>query len=85
ATSDGQIPLAAQRLTVAQLPAEIVLSDADALMPETLLSAAQDIQVQASIARDGNASEPNWLSTIKPVTVDTEQQTELVIEQEVTR
>ncbi|NLC10590.1 MAG: c-type cytochrome biogenesis protein CcmI, partial [Gammaproteobacteria bacterium] len=42
ATSDGQIPLAAQRLTVAQLPAEIVLSDADALMPETLLSAAQD-------------------------------------------
>lgn len=85
ATSDGQIPLAAQRLTVAQLPAEIVLSDADALMPESLLSTAQDIQVQASIARDGNASEPNWLSAIKPVTVDTEQQTELVIEQEVIR
>lgn len=85
AGSANSIPLAAQRLTVAQLPAEIVLSDADALMPESLLSTAQAIQVQASIARDGNASEPNWLSEAKSVAIDAEQVTELVIEQAVIR
>lgn len=77
----GQLPLAAQRLTVADLPAEVVLSDADAVMGELRLSKAQDIKVQASIAVDGNASAPDWTSATQDAMVDSANVLELVISQ----
>ena len=77
----GQLPLAAQRLTVADLPAEVVLSDADAVMSELQLSKAQDIKVQASIAADGNASAPDWTSATQDAVVDSANVLELVISQ----
>ncbi len=76
----GQVPLAAQRLSVAQLPQVIELSDADALMPELLLSKAADVQLQASIASDGNASAPQWVSELVKAETETENIFKLVIE-----
>lgn len=75
----GQLPLAAQRLTVADLPAEVVLSDADAVMSELQLSKAEGIKVQASVAADGNASTPDWVSTTLDAEVGADIPLELVI------
>ena len=77
---NGQMPLAAQRFTVAQLPAEVLLSDADAVMPQMALSATAEVVVQASISREGNASAPDWLSETKNTGVDTGAITDLVIQ-----
>lgn len=85
AESAGQMPLAAQRLTVADLPAEIVLSDADAVMSQMRLSQASGVRIQASIARDGNASEPDWVSDAVDVSVDSGEITELLIGQPLNR
>lgn len=66
---------------MADLPAEVVLSDADAVMGELRLSKAQDIKVQASIAVDGNASAPDWTSATQDAMVDSANVLELVISQ----
>lgn len=76
----GQLPLAAQRLDVAELPAEVLLSDADAVMGEYQLSSASSIQVQASIALDGNASAPQWVSASMDAEADSGEALELVID-----
>ncbi len=77
----GQIPVAAQRLTVAGLPATIELSDADAVMTELQLSSASSIEVQASIASDGNASAPEWVSLSLAAEADSGETVKLVIDQ----
>lgn len=76
----GPLPLAARRLQVADLPARLVLSDADAVMSEARLSVASGVHVQASIALDGNASNPDWVSAEQAVVVDTEQAYSLQID-----
>lgn len=75
-----QMPLAAQRFSVAQLPAQLMLSDADALMPQSLLSSAGEVVVQASISPDGNASEPKWISQAVRTTADSKQHVQLSID-----
>lgn len=77
---NAQMPIAAQRLSVERLPASIRLSDADALMPQLLLSGAGEVLVQASISPDGDASAPQWLSAAVKATVDSGGQLELVID-----
>ena len=47
-------PLAVKRLTVADLPANISLSDADAMMPQLTISKFNDIIVNARISKSGN-------------------------------
>ncbi|YCO41480.1 c-type cytochrome biogenesis protein CcmI [Thiopseudomonas denitrificans] len=76
----GQIPIAAQRLSVAGLPATIELSDADAVMTELQLSKAGSVEVQASISSDGNASEPEWVSASLAAEVESGKALELVID-----
>lgn len=76
----GQIPIAAQRLSVAGLPATIELSDADAVMTELQLSKAGSVEVQASISSDGNASEPEWVSASQAAEVESGKALELVID-----
>lgn len=48
------MPLAAKRLTVADLPVDIVLTDADAMMPGRTLSGAADVEVVARASRSGD-------------------------------
>lgn len=81
AAASGQVPVAAQRLSVANLPTVIELSDADAVMTELQLSAASGIQVQASISSDGDASAPEWVSPSLAAKVETGEVLQLVIDQ----
>lgn len=47
-------PLAVKRLTVADLPVTITLTDADAMMPQLKMSLFDDLLVSARIAKSGN-------------------------------
>ncbi|MCQ4346665.1 c-type cytochrome biogenesis protein CcmI [Pseudomonas stutzeri] len=61
AVSGPPMPLAAKRLTVADLPAEISLSDRDAMMPQLKLSGFPEVQLVARVSRTGSPSEGEWL------------------------
>ena len=50
------MPVAAQRHTVADLPLDIVLGDADSPMPTQPLSALQEVEVLARISSTGSAT-----------------------------
>ena len=50
------LPVAARRLTLGELPAQIRLSDADSVMPGQVLSAQSQVQVSARIAVSGSVS-----------------------------
>lgn len=54
-TADGP-PLAVARTTVAALPAEITLTDADAMRPQARLSQAGEVVVTARVSRGGDAT-----------------------------
>ncbi|PVZ13637.1 MULTISPECIES: c-type cytochrome biogenesis protein CcmI [unclassified Pseudomonas] len=63
------LPLAVKRLTVAQLPATLTLSDADAMQPSLKLSSATQVQLGARISRQGQPTQGEWLgrgATVAP-------------------
>ncbi len=60
--SGPPMPLAAQRLTVADLPASIALTDADSLLPDLKLSSIGRLKLQASISSSGDAMQTQWSS-----------------------
>lgn len=54
---DGSpMPVAARRLLVRELPLELTLTDADAVMPTQALSAVQEVELVARISSDGTAT-----------------------------
>ncbi|GGK05360.1 c-type cytochrome biogenesis protein CcmI [Pseudomonas matsuisoli] len=55
------MPLAVKRLRVADLPAEVSLSDTDAMMPELTLSAFEKVELVARISRAGDAQHGEWI------------------------
>jgi len=50
-------PLAVKRLTVKDLPIDVSLTDADAMMPQFAISAFDEIEVSAKISTSGNAAD----------------------------
>ena len=54
AVAGPPMPVAAARLSAADLPAEVVLNDSMAMMPELKLSGFEQVQVAARISRSGN-------------------------------
>ena len=60
AVSGPPIPLAVKRLRVADLPANITLSDADAMQPALKLSAFGEVHVMARISRSGQPTRGEW-------------------------
>lgn len=61
ALSGPPMPLAVKRLTVADLPAEVSLSDSDAMMPQLKLSKFPQVQLVARVSRAGNATAGEWI------------------------
>lgn len=54
-------PLAAKRLTVADLPASISLSDADAMIPSLKISSVDQVVLMARISSTGDATKGEWM------------------------
>ncbi len=67
AVSGPPMPLAVKRLTVAELPVEVSLSDADAMMPQLKISGFKQVELVARISRAGNATAGEWIGRIAPV------------------
>ncbi|MDD1508419.1 c-type cytochrome biogenesis protein CcmI [Pseudomonas sp. CNPSo 3701] len=80
AASGPPMPLAAKRLTVADLPAEVSLSDSDAMMPQLKLSAFEQVQLVARISRAGDAKSGEWIGQGQPVASSTQDVQRLVID-----
>lgn len=75
------IPLAAKRLSVADLPAQIVLTDADSLLPDLKLSSIASLKLQASISSSGDAMQAQWSSETVFVNATEDTQHALLIDQ----
>ncbi|MCJ8167910.1 c-type cytochrome biogenesis protein CcmI [Atopomonas sediminilitoris] len=75
------MPLAVKRLTVADLPATVSLSDADAMMPQLKLSGFAEIIVQARISRSGKATEGQWQGAVAPFAPQTDAAVAVTIDQ----
>jgi cytochrome c-type biogenesis protein CcmH len=64
-------PLAVKRVTVADLPAEVELGDADAMMPQLKLSNFAEVQLVARISRAGQPTTGEWIGRGKPLASNT--------------
>ena len=80
AASGPPMPLAVKRLTVADLPVEVSLSDADAMMPQLKISSFPQIQLMARISRAGNATAGEWVGQSAPVANDEPSQQTILID-----
>lgn len=71
ATSGPPAPLAAKRLTVADLPVTVELGDADAMMPQLKLSNFPEVQLVARISRAGQPTAGEWVGRSGPLASST--------------
>lgn len=60
-------PLAVKRITVADLPAEVELTDADAMMPPLKLSNFPEVQLVARVSRAGQPTAGEWIGRSPPL------------------
>ncbi|KFJ93481.1 cytochrome C [Pseudomonas sp. 1-7] len=67
ALSGPPMPLAVKRLKVSDLPAQVSLSDVDAMMPQLKISQFDQVQLVARISRAGNATQGEWIGQSGPV------------------
>ena len=67
AVNGPPMPLAVKRLKVADLPDEVSLSDADAMMPQLKLSAFPQVELVARVSRAGNAISGEWIRRSQPL------------------
>ncbi|UVE16336.1 c-type cytochrome biogenesis protein CcmI [Pseudomonas sp. LS44] len=80
ASNGPPMPLAVKRMTVADLPAEVELSDADAMMPQLKLSAFPQVQLVARISRSGKATDGEWIGRSQPLASSTRDLQQLSID-----
>ncbi|MGX5220000.1 c-type cytochrome biogenesis protein CcmI [Pseudomonas sp. S9] len=80
AVSGPPMPLAVKRLTVADLPVEVSLSDADAMMPQLKISGFDQVQLVARISRSGNATQGEWVAKPKAVATNSDELQQLTID-----
>ncbi|MHC5347967.1 c-type cytochrome biogenesis protein CcmI [Metapseudomonas furukawaii] len=80
ATSGPPMPLAVKRVTVADLPVEVSLSDADAMMPQLKLSNFPQVQLVARISRGGNATAGEWIGRSSPLSTGSSDTQRLTID-----
>ncbi|WP_277761222.1 c-type cytochrome biogenesis protein CcmI [Pseudomonas sp. A34-9] len=80
ATSGPPAPLAAKRLTVADLPVTVELGDADAMMPQLKLSNFPEVQLVARISRAGQPTTGEWVGRSGPLASSTTALQKLTID-----
>ncbi|MGP6420321.1 c-type cytochrome biogenesis protein CcmI [Pseudomonas putida] len=80
AVSGPPAPLAAKRLTVADLPVTVELGDADAMMPQLKLSNFPEVQLVARISRAGQPTAGEWVGRSGPLASSTTAQQTLTID-----
>lgn len=80
AVSGPPMPLAVKRLSVADLPAEVSLSDSDAMMPQLKISGFEQVQLVARISRSGNATAGEWIGSSQPLASKTTELQQLLID-----
>ncbi|OBS40184.1 c-type cytochrome biogenesis protein CcmI [Pseudomonas syringae pv. syringae] len=73
-------PLAVKRITVADLPADVELSDADAMMPQLNLSNFAQVQVVVRVSRTGQPTTGEWVGRSQPLASDSGVQQALIID-----
>ncbi|PMZ72358.1 c-type cytochrome biogenesis protein CcmI [Pseudomonas sp. FW305-70] len=71
AVSGPPAPLAVKRMTVADLPVTVELSDADAMMPQLKLSNFPEVQLVARISRAGKPTAGEWIGRSQPLASST--------------
>jgi cytochrome c-type biogenesis protein CcmH len=69
-----------KRVTVADLPAEVELGDADAMMPQLKLSNFPEVQLVARISRAGQPTTGEWIGRSKPLASNTKALQALTID-----
>jgi cytochrome c-type biogenesis protein CcmH len=74
-------PLAARRLSVAELPVELTFSDADAMLPQLRLSNFPKVELVARISRAGDPQSGEWIGRSQAVDSSSTQLQQLVIDQ----
>lgn len=80
AASGPPMPLAVKRLTVADLPAEVSLSDSDAMMPQLKISGFEQVLLVARISRSGDATAGEWIGRSQPLASSTTEPQQLTID-----
>lgn len=80
ATSGPPAPLAAKRLTAADLPVTVELGDADAMMPQLKLSNFPEVQLVARISRAGQPTAGEWIGRSGPLASSTTAPQKLTID-----
>ncbi|WP_439862777.1 c-type cytochrome biogenesis protein CcmI [Pseudomonas antarctica] len=73
-------PLAAKRVTVAELPITVELGDADAMMPQLKLSNFPEVQLVARISRAGQPTTGEWIGSSQPLASATTALQQLTID-----
>jgi len=80
AASGPPMPLAVKRMTVADLPASVELSDSDAMMPQLKLSNFPEVQLEARISRAGQPTKGEWVGRSQPLASNTRAPQNLTID-----
>lgn len=80
AVSGPPMPLAVKRLTVADLPAKVELSDKDAMMEQLKLSSFAEVQLVARVSQAGVATQGEWIGRGQPIASGTGELQQLLID-----
>lgn len=80
AVSGPPAPLAAKRVTVADLPVTVELGDADAMVPQLKLSNFAEVQLVARISRAGQPTAGEWIGRSQPLASSTTATQQLTID-----
>ncbi|CAG8867979.1 hypothetical protein PS627_02740 [Pseudomonas fluorescens] len=80
ASNGPPMPLAAKRVTVAQLPIEVELSDADAMLAQMKLSDFAEVQLVARVSRAGQPTQGEWIGQSAALPSNTQAAQNLIID-----
>ncbi len=80
ASAGPPMPLAAKRVTVAQLPIEVELSDSDAMVATMKLSSVAEVQLVARVSRSGQPTKGEWIGSSPALATTTEEAQHVIID-----